>query len=82
MRWTEMWHDFLQNSTAMAGFSKQQKGSWGFSHQLQYDTQSCIRGFIELLKEQERRHAKVALLGRKIVCSAGCGRCSAARARS
>jgi hypothetical protein len=28
--------------------------------------QSCIRGFIELLKEQERQHGKVALLGRKI----------------
>lgn len=34
--------------------------------QLQYDMQSCIRGFIELLKEQERQHGKVALLGRKI----------------
>eukprot|EP00966_Prymnesium_polylepis_P076538 1774349-Prymnesium_polylepis.1 len=27
MRWTEMWRDFLQNSTATEGLSKQQKGS-------------------------------------------------------
>lgn len=34
MRWTEMWHEFLQKSVATEGLSKQQKGSWGFSHQV------------------------------------------------
>jgi hypothetical protein len=34
--------------------------------QLQYDIKSCVHGFVETLRDIERRHGRVALLARKL----------------
>lgn len=60
------WH--MYNATVSVGqnVSAKDRASWGLSHQLHFDLQLEIEGFLGLLHDQVERHGSVALLPRKL----------------
>ena len=54
--WVSYWHEFNVDAACNATASAAEKKAMGFSHQLLFDTNLCITGFIDVVADLERRH--------------------------
>ena len=62
------WHQFNMTMRVAGGKqpSKAERQQWGLSHQLLFDFECMIEGFIGLLADLKSRYTQVAILARKI----------------
>ena len=62
------WHQYNMTMRVAGGKqpSKAERQKWGLSHQLLFDFECMIEGFIGLLADLKSRYTKVAVLARKI----------------
>jgi hypothetical protein len=60
------WHTYNATVGAGQGCTSAERAAWGLSHQLFFDLQLEIEGFLDLLHDQIERHGSVSLLPRKL----------------